>query len=312
MKCNKCENEIKENEKFCTNCGEPVTATPEVKKEEPKKSNLGLIIGIGVAGVILLIIAIIVVIVIALLFVGKTVTDITETTTIIGVPETTTTAKNFDDDKGDKKVKELDFSNVTFKAEDDHEESKNIEYVTAFMNTVSYEGASRYAYVGVINKNSTNVDIWVYINYYKDGVRIGSDDAITSFVKPNVLTVVDVDLAPKDEYDSFDITVKTSVADSYMVDVPVTDKNFKKVNTDSKTEKTFGKFTNDSKNEVYGYASCVRYKDDKIVYLQRGYIGTVKVGKTADCTCYKTDIPSDLDYNKTECIPFNVYYTDGE
>ncbi|MBR6073554.1 MAG: zinc ribbon domain-containing protein [Bacilli bacterium] len=312
MFCNKCGNEIKENEKFCNKCGEAVTAQNAAQPQttEPKKSNIGLIIGIVLGLLLLLIIVIIAIIVVALLFFRNDKKQSTVTTTTGEV--TTTTAASMDDDKKEGKVKELDFTNVSFKPEDNNEETKNIEFVSGFMGKEGYQGASRYAYIGVINKNKTNQDIWIYINYYKDGTRIGSDSAITSFVKPNVLTVIDVNLKPKDEYDKFDITVKTTPGDSYMVDVPVTDKNFKAINTDKKKADSYGTFTNDSKNKVYGYAACARYKDDKLVYLHRGYLGEVEVGKKKECTCYEVDLPEGLEYNKTECSLYNVYYTDGE
>lgn len=302
MICKKCGNKIEDNQKFCNQCGEAVT------EEQPKKkSNVGIIIGIIAAILLLSIIAIAIIVVILIFVVRGGSEEPTSTTTTV----TTTTASTLDDDKN-KKVKDIDFTNISFRPEDNDDESKNIEFVKAYMNYTSSETASRYAYVGVINKNDKNVDIAVYINYYKDGVRIGSDYTHKSFIKPNVISSLEISLSPKDEYDKVDITYQTSPADTYMVDVPVNSNNYKKLNEDSKTEKIFGEFTNNTKKDIYGYATCIRYKNNEIVYLHPGHLGEVKPGKKGECTCYKLDLNPNLDYDKTECVLNNVYYTEGE
>ena len=314
MKCNKCGNIIEDNQKFCNQCGEPVVESNEVKVEttENKKTSKSfgiLFIGVAVALVSILLILGIIVIVAILLMVRKGDNDDKTTTTSTTTTEITTAT--LDDDKN-KKVLPIDFTNISFKPEDNDDESNNIEFVKGYMNVVKSETATRYAYIGLINKNSENLDITVYINYYKDGVRIGSDYAIKSFIKPNVITVVEVTLQPKDEYDKVDITYTTNPGAAYMKDVPVTSKNYTKINENKKKALNYGQFTNDSKKKIYGYASCVRYKNNEIVFIHPGHLGEVEVGKKGNCTCYDLDLDENLDYDKTECVLNNVYYTEGE
>ena len=42
MKCKVCGNELKETDKFCTNCGTSITNNSEVKKEKSRINNQGM------------------------------------------------------------------------------------------------------------------------------------------------------------------------------------------------------------------------------------------------------------------------------
>ena len=300
MKCSNCGSELKENEKFCTKCGTKV----EVQQEaQPKKSNTGLIIGLVLGGLVLFIIIIIAIVVAFFLLIPKNSTKEGDRTTTQNV----TTAKPFDGDDKKEDKKNLDFTNVSFKAEDDNERSKNIELVKANMGKSSLTPV---AYVAIKNNNSEHVDISIYVNYYKDGQRLGSDMGTMSFIKPGTIATSSIYLSNKDEYDSFDITYKTSKPGTYMKDVEVNDSNFKKKEDNEK--QSYGTFTNTSKHKVYGYGTCIRYKGNDIVFVENGYLGYVEAGKTGECTCHKITVPDNIEYDKTECSLYNVYYTEGE
>ena len=294
MKCNKCGAELKENEKFCTKCGEKV--------EVPKNKNIGLIIGIGCG--VLLVVGVIIVIVAIVAFSLLRVSSNKKIETV-----TTTTTQQYVDPV-EKKMPELDLSNVQTKLEDNRDETKTIEFVGAYANNASvYKNHVNVAY---INKNDYHVNVWIYINYYKDGVRIGSNESINNHIGPNVLACSEISLSEQEPFDSFDISFKTSESNTYYRDVEVNDSTYVRKNQDEKKADSYGVFTNPTKKNLYGYASCARYKGNDLVFVQNGYLGTVNPSSKADCQCYSSGVPENVEYDRTECNIYNVYYVEGE
>ena len=58
--------------------------------------------------------------------------------------------------------------------------------------------------------------------------------------------------------------------------------------------------------------NLIRYKGNDIAFVENGYLGYIEAGKTGECTCHKITVPDNIEYDKTECSLYNVYYTEGE
>ena len=337
MFCNKCGNQINEGESFCNKCGEKVETTPPVEttvtesapatqaptqqsvepvqvqqtpvqvqgaQEQPKKNNIVPII-IIIAVVFILFVVGIIIAIVAFFTVNKSSSSET-TTTITTTTEETTTASSMDNDKKEYQVdvNKLDLTNISFKAEDDNPISNTVQLLKVYPST----STSPELHITLNHTNSEPIDCTVYVNYYKDGVRIGSDYTIQDHIKPNKIALFDIRITVKEEFDSFDITYKTRKGDSERIDFVVNDKNYKALDVSKKSDKTnVGELTNNSNDKVYIEAACLRYKGNELVYVHQGFAFLDKPGEIADCKCYESNVPKNIEYDRTEFQVFSAY-----
>lgn len=198
----------------------------------------------------------------------------------------------------------LDLSNIDVHYEDDNDErSKNIEFIKAFYN---YSG-KKYSYAKVLlkNNNSEMVNVTVYLNYYKDGVRIGSFQQTQSNVKANREFIVSITATPIEEFDSIDMSISAKVANTYYIDVPVSKKELT-INELSNYLQVL--YTNNTDKKVSIYIGCKYYNKDELVYVYDGFID-VQPKASDEGKFYDSSLPSDLEYDKRDVFIYAAYST---
>ncbi|MCR4581524.1 MAG: hypothetical protein K5666_03330 [Bacilli bacterium] len=286
MFCNNCGNTNEGTPTFCNFCGKPLNTGN-------RNNNTSKII---------------IVIVLALILCGTLIVFFLTNNMISKDDKDTTTTTSGTTEKLDtekKEVPRLDLTNVSFKDEDGVERSKKVEFIKGF---VSEDG--RDAYIVLKNNNDFNIEYRVYINYYKVGVRIKSNQNTSYFVKANTISVADIMVRIDEYYDAVDITYKTYLPGDYYYDIPVKDGDIKY--TTEKGENIIGTYKNNTTESIYGYAGCLYYKGNELVYATRGYLNEVKPGEEKDCTCYTSYLPKGLDYDSRKFTIYTLYYTKGE
>ena len=312
MFCNKCGKEIQQGASFCNSCGTSIVAQPvETPNNAPVQTTttnnsgnntkliviiVGVLVFIGcIVGVFLLTQK------------GDKESNNTTTTT------TTTTSDTKELDKEKKQpTTELDFTNISFKAEDTGTMSDNVQYIGAYV--VEADPTKGRVNVVLKHTNEKNIDIWLYINFYKDGLRIKSERSYKSFIKPNEVAIYEITIEMDEDFDSYDITYTTKVSDTYYVDVPysASDITYLDYNIDDKFDNEIAKFKNKLNREIYGYGVCTFYNNNNVVYIRPGYLGSVKANEEKVINCFRYDIPEDIKYDDIKFTLFDLHYTEGE
>ena len=324
MICNKCGKEIINNNAFCNNCGAPVenvqTPPPPVgytpvsqnpTPVEPAPVNPTQVVQpqqtytSNNKSIIIVIIALILIgaIVAVVIFLTKGKDEKEDKTTT-----TSETAQILDKTKA-AIPSEIDFSNIEFKMEDDSDRSKNVEFLGIY--SVEPDPQKGKAFVGFKHTNSEPIDVTIYLNYYMDGVRIGSDQETFTFVKPGIEAFSFIYLRAEDAFNKVDLTYKTRPSGTYHVDVPYKESELL-ISKDEHYKNYIIKYKNSNDKKITGYGSCLYYKSGKLVYGTNGYLGEVKPGEEKEATCHNISIPENLDFDDFKFTLYSLYYTEGE
>ena len=173
---------------------------------------------------------------------------------------------------------DLDLSNVKAQPDDDKERSKNLEFKNIFY---SHEKGSKYgyAYLLFMNNNNEMVDTTIYINFYKDGQRIGSEQGSGYNIKPNHLFVDSISVYFNEEYDSYDITYSANKSKSTYDDLTI-DKT--KIKTEKKDEYSLESTYPRKYDKESSYWAYILYKKDgKVVFCENSVDSSLNTTDTA-------------------------------
>lgn len=249
MNCKKCNSPLNEDSSFCPNCGEKYikeeAKTIEVPIKENKKSNLPLIIGLIIGGVVIFIGLIVVLFLVFTGFIfGKASNNIKDT----GITETKPT---------DKKVKTVEISNYTFTLPDTFDESKlnGTKYIgtndfyfsldDSATSTSTYEElegskyyiavelskmvASNLSYVGIEEETYGGQDYLIFRYSYQSSSVTYYYDIVYTKLYDDTVFATKIDILPSNKktgYEEFTKFIKSAVKvsnstsktdDNYMV-----------------------------------------------------------------------------------------------
>ena len=299
MNCNKCGAKVEEGSKFCNSCGNPIDVS--------KKSNNKLII--IVVGIILL------------LAIGTTVAIVVHNS--FKSDETRETKK--DSSSLDKKDKEkdnevkkeeksapetLDLSSIKEIKPDNNETDRNSKF--QFLNAFYKKDETKFGHVSFLLKNNNTevLDVTVYLNIYKDEVRINSFSWTQSNLKANSEFVADMTFDYVEEYDNMDLTVKTKKASSYYIDYQIKkeDLQINKI-TEYGISTITALYKNPLQKELVIYGGCKYLKEGKVVFASNS-IMTLKQGETGDLNFFDSSMPKGIEYDNYEIMIYSAYYKD--
>jgi len=211
------------------------------------------------------------------------------------------------------KAKNTDFSKIDesfLKPERESKRNNSIKFIDSFAyETDSYTSENK---VTLLLKNVSEeiIDVDVYLNFYKDGLRIKSSYSGYAYnVKPSSNFVIEFSRKIDEEFDDFDFSYRISKSKSNHINVDV-DKSKIIIEKDqgSYSDTVIFKYLNDTANEMT-YSVCMIYKKDgKIVFADDGYDFEVKPSETAEIKFYKVSRPKDLEYDDYEFDVFSSYY----
>ena len=322
MKCIKCGNEIPDDSKFCSFCSSPVETTPvqevtptPVEEVTPDASVTPTDIikqtvdsaierterktKLDIKTLIIITLAVLVIVLTVLLFMNyskKNDNKCNCTNTLVNDNSTTTTKSA---NEKTNYASGLDISKATsVKVEDENSDrNKNIKFINAF----SYKSDRSGFYdteVGMLfeNNNDSLMSGTVYINYYKDGTRIGSDLGSYSLVTPHSKFIVHIQPSFEEEFDSFDVTYNAAMKTSGYTVIPVDNSKIttQKVSV-SGSYQINASYTNDSDSEVTYYFGIIYKKGGNDIGYRNTIASNVKKGDTASVKFYDSFAPKDYD-----------------
>ena len=271
---------------FCDKCG---------NKMEVKKNKLVPIL-IGVIAFLVIIIGVLAVLLIVnkpkdncnCENAGQAANNTNEVTT-----EETTTASN--GTKKDTVAVELDFNNVTAKPEDTNARSSKLEFKNAFY---SHDKNSKYGYANLLfmNNNDEMVDTTIYINFYKDGKRIGSESGGAYNIKPNHLFVDDIMVDFNEEYDSFDITYGATKSKSTYDNLTI---DSSKINTVDTGDNIIATYDAAYDKESSYWAYILYKKDGKVVFCENAVNSSTNTSDIVSFKFFKNKV-KDINYDSYE------------
>ena len=193
MICNKCGNQIPAGQSFCNMCGTPVTPN---QSGGNKKTVQIVVIGA-------LVLVVIILGVIAILPSGnknlkddKTTTTVDSKTLNESTTTTTTTSKSINIDN-------IDINNLRVAPDDNTTKTQKIEFINAIYNK---NASSNKLQLLFKNNNDFLASGTVYLNYYQNGTRIGSNSDGFSLVNPGSRFIVTINPQFNEPYDSIDVT----------------------------------------------------------------------------------------------------------
>ena len=328
MKCIKCGNEIPDDSKFCSFCSNPVeTSTPVVEtqpvEETPQVTATDVIkeaiesaalrtekkTKLDIKTIIIIILAVLLLIVTALLFISysKKDTGKCKCADVLSNDSTTTSTEG----KVEKKnyASGLDISKATsVKPEDENSDrNKNIKYINATSYKIERSGFYD-TEVGILfeNNNDSLMSGTVYINYYKDGIRIGSDLGSYSLVTPHSKFIVHIQPSFEEEFDSFDISYNAAMKSSGYKVVPVDNSKISAQKVSNLGSYIINAtYTNDSDSEVTYYFGIIYKKNGQDVGYRNSIASDVKKGDTASVKFY--DLYAPKDYDDFEVFIYSSY-----
>ena len=310
MKCIKCGNEIPDDSKFCSFCSSPVVSeevkeeivteavtsevTPDVKLPKDEKTKKEL----DGKSIVIIVLVLLVIILICLLVLSYTKTD--NSNCKCGDIKTHENEVTTTKDSSEKVnyAEGLDISKATgFRPEDENSErNKNIKFINATSYTT--ESSINKTNVGFLfeNNNDSLMSGTVYINYYKDGTRIGSDIGSYSLVTPHSKFTVHINPSFEEEFDSFDVSYTAAMKTTGYKNIPVDNS---KINTQKVKDYTsyniIATYTNDSDSKVTYYFGVIYKKDGKDVGYRDTIASNVEKGDTASAKFYDSFAPKDYD-----------------
>lgn len=337
MKCIKCGNELGEGVKFCNLCGETVveqsvTETPQVATPEattvpvatpevtpsvelvskPQVETSTPIVDeikkkatnkIEYAKNIALILLTILTILFAFLYVNSM--DKKNNCKCETLSNDTTSTTETDKSKAKNYAENLDISGVTVKAEDDTEKTTNVKFINMVLVTPSSSYSRSRISMLFENHNDFLTSGTVYLNYYKDGTRIGSDSGSYSLILPNSKFVVTIEPKIEEEFDSIDITYKTSLRSngSTQVNVDTSKLKAEKVSSGYSSEVDVT-YTNDTDGKATYYPAIIYKKDGKEVGYHYSIMPNLEKGQTGKARFYDSNAP---EYDSYEVFIQSAY-----
>ena len=271
---------------FCNKCGAII--------EQPKNKTVPILIAV----IVVLVIAVATLAVLLILKNNKNECNTNNNGQAANQETTTTTTEDLFYRSNKNPIKAIDFKDVKGKPEDEKEASKNIEYVTAFFEQSSTPEYA-YAYLVLNNKNTSGMyDITAYINYYKDGQRIGSDQTTSYSVLANQRFVMSISLHYYESYDSIDITYVTNKSKSTYEEIPI---DQSKIKINKVSGKIVAQYPEKPTNKTSFWAGIVYYKDGKMVYAHDDTASIYDNEEEAEFTFFP---PKDIPYDNYE---INIY-----
>lgn len=203
---------------------------------------------------------------------------------------------------GDTVAADLDLSNVTAKPEDDKERTKKIEFMNAFYK---HEKDDKYGKATMLfkNNNDTMIDIDVYINFYKDGQRIGSESGTGYNIKPNHLFVEEITVDFNEEYDSMDITYRASKAKSSFEEISI---DSSKIKTNMEDSNILASYEREYDKESTYWAYIIYKKDGKVVYCDQSVDSSTNTTNQANFKFFLYNY-KDLEYDSYEVDIYSAY-----
>ena len=297
MFCNKCGAQLEAGAKFCNSCGNQI--------EPPKKSNK--------VGVIIIVIILLALVGTGIGFVSYNMLK-SDNTSETKKESSKSDSKNKKEETDVKKEKSapdtLDLSSITEIKPDNNETDRNSKF--QLLNAFYKKDDTKYGHaLFLIKNNNTEVlDVTVYLNIYKDDVRINSFTWSQSNAKANTELVASMTMDSIEKYDRMDLTVKTKKASSYYIDYPI---KIEDLVIDKKTEYSITTITASYKNplqkELVIYGGCKYLKDGKVVFAYNT-IATPNPGETGELKFFGTSLPKDLEYDDYEVFIYSAYYKD--
>lgn len=317
MNCGNCGAPLAPGVKYCDKCGTEVGAPIAPPPPAPKKGPNKIII---IAVLCAIIVALITTIAIVMVNKDSDSGDDTKTSRKKDTPDEPVkpdTPDNPDqpdqpdepdepDQPQQAELPKIDTTNVVFKPESSSDSrANNIQYIGSYYFA---EDNSKYADYRVLMKNNNNelIDVRLYLNFYKNGQRIGSVSAWASNVKAGSEFVADFSLSAREPYDSFDITVSAEKIDSsYYGDFKIDESKVKVV----KAERKIVAMYENTSTETFTAYACIKYmKDGKVVFVDKTISSSVDPGLNAEFTFYNFSIPEDVEYDDYKVVIYSAYY----
>ena len=315
MNCGKCGAPLAPGVKYCDKCGTEVGAPIAPPPVEPKKGPNKIII---IAVLCAIIVALITTIAIVMVTKDSDSSDDTKTSTKKEkdkpvepvnpdgpIDPVTPDQPDQPDQPEQAQLPKIDTSNVVFKPESSTDSrANNIQYLGSYYFA---EDNAKYADYRVLLKNNNElIDVRLYLNFYKNGQRIGSVSAWASNVKAGSEFVADFSLSAREPYDSFDITVSAEKVDSsYYGDFKIDESKVKVV----KAERKIVAMYENTSTETFTAYACIKYmKDGKVVFVDKTISSSVAPGLNAEFTFYNFSIPEDVEYDDYKVVIYSAYY----
>ena len=297
MICGKCGNTVESGSTFCNKCGNQLSSGVQPVNNQSPNNNKMIII------IIILTIALVLLGITFVTILPKKRGPIDNNTTTNNISDTTSSVQSLDDtttvastDKVNY-ASDIDLSNVSIKSESSNSRVDNVKVIDykSYKTEKSYTPTTK---LGILfeNNNDYMISGSVYVNYYKNGTRIGSNLGSYSLVLPHNKFIVDMELKQYEEFDSVDITYNTAMKTTGYKAIKVDNSKIEKKRMQNyNTNDMYATYLNADEDKVTYYAGFIFKKDGKAVGYRSTIHSDVKKGDTATFKMLESFAPNDFD-----------------